>query len=291
MTFKPQKIQHLKEALALKTPKLQGNYMLTEKFDGWFVAIPFYKYSDSWDVPISSSGRQIPALTWLRSKLNKLPKPRESCYLLAEAIIPDTPFEIINGLLNRSVGNCECKDVIFKLHNIVFPDNQVYGLDRWKYLQEFDISSMDGIFEKIPLLYTGGYNQAIWDKYFYEVAESGGEGIVAQRETALYFPGKRNSDLLKLKLECTIDVLADRFEETIGDKGNPGLTLVSLTKNGTEIRTVISKHEDQLRFRTNPSCVLGKVVEVKGMERYSDGGLRQPVFKYIRHDKLTSEID
>jgi ATP dependent DNA ligase C terminal region. len=108
---------------------------------------------------------------------------------------------------------------------------------------------------------------------------------------SFYSPGKRNADLLKLKLECTIDALAVRLEESIGEKGLPALTLVSQRANGIEIRTVIGKHEDQKKFRENPSSIIGKVVEIKGMEVYDDGQVRQPVFKHVREDKKVGDIN
>ena len=291
MKLQPQKVLHLKDALKLKTPKLHGEYLITEKYDGWWVAIP-YSLGDGWLAPISSAGRTIPSLKWTIPTLNQLlSKPHEPCYLIAEAVIPDTPFEIINGKLNRSVGECDCTDVQLILHNVVFPKSPtINALDRWNMLRHLNISNTR-LMLKAPLLYAGPYDHRMWMKYFDQVTGKDGEGIVAQRTTALYDPGKRNADLLKMKLECTIDALAVALEEGVGEQGFPSLTLVSQRKNEVKIRTVIGKHADQKLFRENPSSVIGKVVEIKAMEELEDGQLRQPVFRFIRHDKLPTEID
>jgi len=240
---------------------------------------------------MSSANRVIPALAWMVDKLNTLPSPHEDCYLIGEVIVPELPFEILNGMLNRSVGNFACRDAEIVLHDIVYPNSpNISAMIRWSYLQEFDIKGVSFL-SKMPLLYSGEYNNDIWNRYFDKVVNQDGEGIVAKRETSIYMPTKRNADLVKLKLECSIDTIATRLEEGIGDKGLPSLTLISTRANGIEIRTVIGKHIDQRAFRANPSTILGKVVQIKAMNELPDGQVRQPVYKGIRYDKLPEDID
>lgn len=288
--FKLQKCLHLQDELKKKTPKLSGNYMITEKKDGWWVRILYKKETGLWYAPLSSANRVIPALTWMVEKLNTLPRPHDDCFLIGEAIVPELPFEIINGMLNRSVGNFACLDAEIVIHDIVFPNSPSSAMTRWRFLQELDLAGISFL-SKIEVLYIGTYNLPIWMKYFDQVVSQDGEGIVCKRETGLYLPTKRNADLVKLKLECSIDTLAIRLEESIGDKGLPSLTLVSTRANGVYIRTVIGKHEDQAMFRNDSSSIIGKVVEIKGMNELPDGQIRQPVYKGIRFNKLPSEID
>jgi hypothetical protein len=290
--FKPMKVLALKDALKLKVPKTHGNYYITEKVEGWMCTITYSKEWNMWCKPVSSAGRIIPALEHMISVFNKLPKPHTDCVLIAEVDIPDTPFHITNGILNRSTGNYLCENPRFSFHNIYYPDapHTPYQT-RYRNLQElaehFDVE----YFRLLPILHVGPYHKDTWQHYFEQVANDGGEGIVAARENSLYLPGKRTADLIKLKLEITVDCIADRLEEGIGDKGYPSLTLVSKRKNGTEIRTVIGKHEDQDLFRANPASVIGKVVQLKAMEQYPDLQLRQPRFQFIREDKRVDEID
>jgi bifunctional non-homologous end joining protein LigD len=143
----------------------------------------------------------------------------------------------------------------------------------------------------LPVIAYEKYDSDSWQKHFEVIANRGGEGIVAKRDTSIYMVGKRNSDLLKLKLELTVDCLGVALEETVGDKGNSGLVLVSQRKSGVLVRTVIGKHVDQELFRKDKYNVIGKVVQVKAMEEYADGQLRQPVFQHVRHDKKASEIN
>lgn len=285
----PQKVLSLEKELAKKNPKLSGEYMLTIKQDGWWVSIRYDKTKDTWGSPISSSGREIPSLVWSIELFNKLPKPKTDCILIAEAIIPDTPFYIINGKLNKSVGSVDCRDVEFRVHDLLLGNIVVSAKERYTLLIQLADKVPNIVIEK--LLLVAPYNAKVWQHLFETTITQGFEGIVAKKADSTYQQGKRNSDLLKLKLECTVDCLAVRLEEGVGEKGNPSLTLVSQRANGTEIRTVISKHSDQALFRSNPDSIIGKVIQIKAMEQYEDLQLRQPVFQYIREDKLTSEID
>ena len=99
LCFKLQKCLSLQDELKKKTPKLSGNYMITEKKDGWWVRILFRKETGLWYTPLSSANRVIPALTWMVDKLNTLPRPHDDCFLIGEAVIPELSFEILNGKL------------------------------------------------------------------------------------------------------------------------------------------------------------------------------------------------
>jgi len=135
------------------------------------------------------------------------------------------------------------------------------------------------------------YNKKVCMNIYDSIVYKEEEGLVAKRTNSYYLEGKRNSDLLKLKLESSFDCLAVRLEESIGEMGMDGLTLVSKRANGTEVRTIIGKHSDKKLFRENPNSVIGKVIEIKCMEELEDGNLRQPVFKCIREDKHIEDIN
>ena len=289
--FKPQKVLSLKTELEKKNPKLQGNFLVTTKYEGWYVSIAYTTLA-GWSCPVSSNSRTIPSMEWTRSLFSKLPVPKEDCFLIAEAYLEDTPFHILNGIFNTSKGACSCLEVQFKLHDIIYPNNpSLTAIERYNRLGELDLHKIETNAQIVPILYSGIYDSKEWQRHFEVIANRGGEGIVAKRDTSIYMAGKRNSDLLKLKLELTVDCLAVALEETVGDKGNSGLVLVSRRKNGVLVRTVIGKHVDQDLFRKDSSNVIGKVVQVKAMEEYADGQLRQPVFQHVRHDKLTTEIN
>ena len=285
----PQKVLNIKKELEKKAPKLQGDYILTEKFDGWYVQIPFSASLGTWGFPLSSANRVIPSLMWTTVLFNQLPKPKEDCYLIAEAIREDTPFHITNGLLNRSIGDYAFKDVIFKLHDIVYPGKYNSAFVRYIYLKEF-IKETDQL-HVVPIIAVAEYKEKLWKGIFETIVNNGGEGLIAKKTESTFSPGKRNSDLLKIKLECEIDALAVRLEEGYGAKGNDSLILVSKRKNGIIIRTNIGKHTDKALFRKDESNIIGKVVTLKGMEELHDGQLRQPTFYCVRDDKKVTDYE
>lgn len=293
--MKMQKVLSLKDELAKKNPKLQGKFFLTEKFDGWYVQI-HYNPLTGWESPISSAGRHIPSLAWLKEEFNssQFPKSSTPFILIAEVYLEGTPFHITNGLLNRSVGDCSLRGVTFVLHDCLditsIALNAKDRLDTLINFRSYIYPHKDYHFDLISILDVAEYNYGKWQTIFDSVVNKGGEGIIAKRIDSFYSSGKRNSDLLKLKLECTVEAVAMELEHTIGEKGNPGLTLISQLANGIKVRTVINKHEDIALF-TNNSHLLGTtVVQLKAMEELEDGQLRQPVFQFIRYDKLVSEI-
>lgn len=291
-----QKVLHLKDELKKKTPSLLGDWFIQPKIEGWYIQIYFDVISQEWTSPYASSGRLIPSLLWMKQLLNeKLPKLNFPCMLEAEAW-QDMPFEKLNGILNRSKGDCSFKDIILKFHNLVRLD----GIAQYNYFSRYTLLKAlftDCKLEKIPQfslienLYVGSFNTAINEHYFDEIVSAGGEGIILRKVKAVYMPGKRNANILKQKMECEKDCLAVALETGIGEKGNPSLTLISKRKSGAEIRTVISKHSLIDEFTANPSNIIGKVVKIKAMSEYEDGQLRQPVFQYVREDKNAADYD
>jgi hypothetical protein len=290
MQFKPQKVLHLKDALALKTPKIHGEYIITEKFEGWDTTILF---DGTKFLPVlSSANRPIPAFEWVESILNESSSGITVPFAIkAEAYLLDTPFEELNGIFNRSKGNYICKDVVFKIHDVIPLNCALIAKARLEFGEDIINYLAKPFLHKVPSLAVASYNKEAWERIFDEVAGRGGEGIVAKRLESFYAQGKRNADVLKLKLECTVETLAIALEEGIGEQGFPSLTLISQRTNGTKIRTVIGKHKDQDSFRANPANVIGKVVQLKAMSEYADGQLRQPCFQHIRYDKLPHEIN
>ena len=291
--WQPQKCLHLSKELAKKTPKIVGEYLITTKFEGWYVVIPYLK-NLGWQTPqsfnnASSSFRDVPSLLWTRYELSKLPTPDWNCYLIVEGLVPDTTFEKTNGLLNRKES---CLGVRFYAHDIIVPSlPALTGLERWNLLQSFEVEK-SGLVEKIPLLLVSSFNQLAWENLAANRIAKGEEGIVMKSASVPYQVGKRNATLLKLKMEFEKDLQVVNLELTKGKKGNTGYTLVSKGKNGVEVRTVINGHADQRYFEgLSFSELQSKVVLVKGMRELEDGNIKEPVFVRVREDKHIADID
>jgi hypothetical protein len=289
--FKMQKAMAFKDAINKKPFPLVGDYIITEKVEGWWVGIFFDASTQKWCTPMSSAYKQIKAFEWVEPLLQDIPKPDGNCMLIAEAYIPGNKFKKTNGLFNRSIGDYHCKDTLFMCHDLVMLEGPESARHRYRMLFElFNSGMMPSCFKLLPILHTGVYNQSRWDSIYKKIIRAGGEGIIIKKASEAYQCGKRNMSLLKLKLDCVIDTLAIGLEEGVGKKGNDSLTLISQRKNGVVIRTLISRDADKKLYREAPETIIGKVVAIKAMEEFEDGALRHPIFSHIREDKLPSDI-
>lgn len=294
--FAVQKCLHLHKELEKKKPNLVGDYMATIKMEGWFLLIHYIK-NLGWQTPLSYNStsktfREVPSLVWTSSLLQELPTPQWNCTLIVEGIIPELPFEKTNGLLNRK--NEPCLEVQFCMHDLVVPSLPLLtSIERWNLLQSLDVSACGKLFRKLELIQVSSFNQLLWENLAAKYIAQGEEGIVFKKAGAAYQFGKRNSTLLKLKMECEKDLQAVRLEVTQGKKGNTGYTLVSKGINGVEVRTVVNSFEEQslLIVHRDSGNLSSCVVKIKAMRELEDGNLKEPVYVGIRNDKDVKDID
>jgi len=270
--------------MELKTPKVKGEYIFTEKKDGIFVCIDYCPKQQQWLKPKSFAQRIIPAFDHIDLNQKRLAIGRE-CRLIMEATIPGLDFHTANGIFNRK--NELATDTVFWLHDVYLPGTLAKAAERWKQVEE--LHSLCG-FEKMPLLGCSS-NPDDWQRWFDQVVEVGGEGVVGKQAHSLYAPEGRNESMIKIKEEISRDLLCIRLERTIGKKGEPSLSLVLLNKVGQEITVVVPKDSDQIRYETTPTEAVGRVFEVKAMKESPNGQLREPRLKVRRDDKTAEEID
>ena len=148
-------------------------------------------------------------------------------------------------------------------------------------------------FELLPVLYRGTDTSKILELLDSEIAR-GQEGVMINICDAPY-EFKRTWSLMKVKKMSTVDLEVVGYEEGSGRlSGTLGAILVRY-KDGNTVK-VGSGFSDELRalIRTEPSDIIGKIVEVQFFEETTnaDGGksLRFPVFKDFRPDKLTPDF-
>lgn len=286
----------LQKAIALSAVvdklTLSNTYMVTEKIEGWWVGMVYEAASKRWHVPMSSAYKHIKAFEWVEEILQALPKFNSDHILIAEAYIPGNKFKVTNGLFNRSVGDYECKDVVFMCHDLVDLAHNDTARHRYNCLSDvFKMGYAPSICKLLPVLHTGYGDTSEWDRLFNAITSGGGEGIIIKQADSHYHYGKRNNTLIKLKSECVIDALAVGLEEGVGKKGNHSLTLIAKRKNGVVIRVLISAHKEKKLYMSAPNLIVGKVVSIKAMEEFENGSLRHPIFKCVREDKLLNDID
>lgn len=283
-----------------KNPKLfTDEYFLTEKRDGWWAGIP-YKIGKGWQKPISAANRIVPAWEWLAEtgKLAELLPPLSTDNLIiAEAVIPDTPFHILNGMFNRSIGEYACKDVEFIVHDIIRTNSNGLVIPetaktRWERLQTFmSAARKSNLFQLASIISVETFDEDRWLRYFEEIYNRGGEGIVAKNLSGCYAPGKRNADLLKMKAEDTYDCTFHELYWTMGEKGEKNLNIAVKTNDGIISNVRVGKHADirELLEKEKEGQLQNAIIEIKAMQILESGALREPRFKAIRYDLLKKE--
>lgn len=270
--------------MELKQPKVKGEYIFTEKIDGIFVCIDYCPEQRIWQKPKSFAQRIIPALEHIDLNNKNLSIGR-TCRLIFEANIPGMEFHQMNGVLNRRYELAT--DAKLWLHDIYIPGTLAKASERWKQVEELALLLN---VDTVPLLGCSS-NPDDWKRWFEQVVDAGGEGVVGKQAHSLYVPEGRNESMIKIKEEISKDLLCVRLERTIGKKGELSLSLVLRNKVGTEITVVVPKDSDQIMYEMYPTEAIGHVFEVKAMKELPGGTLREPRLKVRRDDKTAGEID
>ena len=133
-----------------------------------------------------------------------------------------------------------------------------------------------------------------FDKAMDFIESYGIEGLMLKRTNATYVPDKRpTNNWWKLKKHMTYDVVVMGYEDGKGKyKGLIGSIVFGLYKDGTLTECgKCSGITDELRreITENQQGYIGRVMEIKAMERTKDGHFRHPVFGQWRSDKLPKQ--
>lgn len=141
----------------------------------------------------------------------------------------------------------------------------------------------------------------------YELAAKQGlEGIVAKKRDSLYYPGKRTVDWIKFKNLLDEDFIICGYIEKennvvsliLGqyDKSHcliyKGHVTLGLSRDAFSEISTLPHVPEIFSGKSNERAVWVKpimVCTVKYMEKTSSGGLRQPVFKGLREDKVPED--
>jgi len=287
----PQKVLHLHIEESKKKPNIDHTYIISSKIDGWYVYADYI--NGEWSNFHSRVCREIPSLRWAKHQLNLLPKPNFNCRIIAEAVIPGLDFHTANGRFNRTLDNYEEREVVFYFHDIINLDTywknqpENYAWNRYNTLFDLELNSYTGLFQQHPILATSS-DKKMWLYLAEEVWSNDGEGVVLKRADSIYQPDKKNSSLMKIKLEAEFDLLVIDYFSSIGEKGNLAWNMKLQDKSGTEVNVRVGKDSDIAEFAINNP--IGKVCQIKCMKKLPDS-YREPRFFSIRYDKLPKDID
>jgi len=288
--MKPQKALHLYDEESKKKPKTAGVFAIFEKYDGWYGYLDIK--SGGYTNIHSRACREIPSLIDLSTTINT-----RLCFnditlkgrLIFEILLRDErEFSALNGILNRSVGDCQAKTAYLKVHDFV-DDINVPFEDRYaragELVKQLDLPCV----ELARPLAIGTVDFA--KQLVREVWSHSGEGVILKNLAKPYSPDKRNADLMNIKEEVTKDLLVLEMVAGEGKYATTLGTLVVQDKYGKDHHISGMTDAQRDEWWTKKHTILGRVVEVKAMKVLPDGSLREPRFKAVRYDKLSSEID
>lgn len=292
--FNPQLALHKYKEDAKKKPAWKGQpYYIFEKYDGWYGSMMLTRHDNTVHIINSRAGRAIPSVQWLAESIDDSNTMKIQGRLIFEILLRDvTEFSELNGILNRSKGDCAARSAYIKVHEFIPHQGEDLPFHhRYELAREVVRLLKNPNVELAEFMCSTNNIEVIAETYARKVWELGGEGIILKRATAPYTEGKRNADLMKIKLEETVDLLVvntlrgdGKYSDTLG-------ALVCQSKDG--VFHNISGMSDKLRdeWWLNPASIVGEVVEVRCMCKLPNGSLREPRFKAVRHDKTMKDID
>lgn len=284
----PQKALHFHLEAEKRNPKyVDRNYMILEKYDGWYGYVDFVNGKSQG--MRSKTGRLVPAWDYYNQELLKIDlSSYPNCRIIFEAIIPNMAFHELNGLFNQK--QRKLTNVVFMTHDLVTFENKNF---KNRYL---DLMNMHELMDTLPFMVRAkpiavSANTKLWEDFASDVVEKGGEGIIMKALDASYSPGKRNADILKIKCEITLDLECIGVIEGEGKyKGTTGRLLVQDSK-GQHFYISGMTDAERDEWWEVPSKVVGHVVEVQAMKWIEGKNLREARFKAIRYDKTVGDID
>jgi len=276
----PQKAKHLYAEEEKKNPAhLTHNYMIFEKHDGW------YGYMDIGSPIMSRQVRVIPSMTdfsqMLNTELGKI-MPGMKGRLIFEILVEGSPvFKDLNGILNRHE---QAKDAYILVHDFIPEDDQMFST-RYQ-LAKLIVEDLALPTVRMATLLDDCNNEPDqWRAIAELIWSNGGEGIIAKRREALYSPGKRNADILKIKLEKTEEMLVVGVEEGEGKYEDLLGKLVVRDVHGVKHKVSGMSDHERKKWWQVPCLIERHVVEVQFMQRLANGSLREGRFKAVRYDK------
>ncbi len=284
--MKPMKPLHLYKEEEKKKPQHLGKeYMIFEKYDGW------YGYYESGHIH-SFTNRIIPSVQWLADEIKEaLDQTNFVGRFVFEILLTDiTDFHTLNGVLNRK--SEPAVNAYLRVHDYVPSLIERPNDVRYKAARKI-VDKLNHERVLIAPVLTYSSNVGEWRTLCDAIWSRGGEGIIMKQTDGMYKWGGRNSTMLKIKCECTFEaeVVGMELGKTGGKYADVIGALKVRTKDGVIHRVSGMSDEERQLWVDSLDLILGKVVECQAMQKLKDGTYREPRYKAIRHDKTVEDID
>lgn len=283
-----QKAKHLYLEMDKKKPAISSPYMMFEKHDGWYGYLDFPSC-----VIHSRKHREIPALKELSDLIRKH-RPSTKGRLIFEIMIEGYEvdrFHELNGILNRKSEQAE--GVYLQVHDYVedFQLCKMTAHHRYQFAKEI-VRRINLPQVRVSPILGVSNDPTQWQAEAEKIWQRGGEGLILKARNGRYQPAMRNSSLMKIKEEVTVEMLVLDVIEGTGDHEGMAGKILCKDEVGQkhEIGMGSATHKERTEWLKNPDVIKGQVVEIKAMKKLKDGSYREPRFKAIRHDKEVHEL-
>lgn len=300
--IKPQKALHLYLELEKKrTTVRDSEFVIFEKYDGWYGFKQVSQADELFERIISRQRREIPSLRRLSASIGQSERLRRVTLkgtIIFEILVAGKPvFKDLNGVLNRSKGECECEEAYLMVHDFVPDDgHDMPFLERYRLAKAYVTALAHSRVFIAPIITIGNYEdvqteaEKIWARRSKDKSD---EGTIGKSINAPYSEGKKNKDIIKVKSEVTIEMKVIGMKEgKAGGKYEGTLGTLTVQDANGMIHDVSGMTEDERDkwWFVDDSELYKYPVEIQAMQVLENGSLREGRFKAVRYDKNLSEL-
>jgi DNA ligase-1 len=276
---------------------LEANYIAQPKYDGCNLTVIIYL--DGNVLAFSRTGEEVKSVDHIKMALAAMPGIRPGAYL-GEAWAPDLEFNEISGLFRRQATTeetCRLQMAIFDYVDLEdylggdcvvpydirvawLPENTDLGIVKQGHAPVWLAGSFGKLAETLP----GNTAQHVCNK----LVESGGyDGLILRDPNGGWRKGSNGTtgEIIKIKRVLSFDLRCVGWDEGKGrNAGRMGNIVCAFEGKYLNVGTGFTDSQ-----REDPDQFVDQIVEIEAMDYSSDGLLREPRFKGIRHDKLEAD--
>lgn len=276
-----------------------GGYA-SEKLDGVWAALHVTEHGAYFE---SSSGEHILSMEFTTAQTEAIQYLPHGVYL-GELWHPELEQRVISGLARKKKAEY-AEQLEFHIHDLIHTQDYEEGKTAVTYdTRLFSLKASlfpeesNHVFTKLKLIRQEFCRNETDFSLFEKKLPKTSEGAVFKPVGALWEQGDRGTNVIRIKRTLTFDLVVS------------GVSEVSRTEKGGLTGGVIvgwkkfanpeEEYEDQLirgmshadleAWASDPSLIVGKIVEVEAMNITPLGYLREPRMKSVREDKFEADL-
>lgn len=287
----PDKVTPKKRREELTNEYISENYAAQAKHDGCHAVVFLYNHggvevkSRTGESYVSCLGAATALYDCLRDSVSR----HDGLVIFAEAWWPGKDqFNLISGEFRRGEVSDKLGLIVFDcvtLGEYTSGSSSVPYAQRMQRIDAAIASRPSPRYSRVDEAAPGTYGLA--QAYCNALVAAGGfDGAIFRRLDGGWVQNKSNGDeVLKLKQVLSFDLRVTGIKGGLGkNAGRAGA--ISVDFEGKTLWVNCGTDEERIAWWHVPMLILGQIVEIEAMGRSSNGLLREPRFKGIRHDKL-----